>query len=82
MGREISIYELRLPASLRRAVERLCGEIDVTVDEFVVKVVVKAVAEKVSATFFEERRAKADRKTFRRILRRKGGEAPRVVDAC
>lgn len=43
-----------------------------------------AVAEKISSLttvrFFEEKRAKADRKEFGRILKRKGGEPPRLGD--
>lgn len=31
--------------------------------------------------FFEERKNRADRKAFRRILNRKGGEPPRPEDA-
>ena len=37
-------------------------------------------AEKTAIAFFEERRKKADRKVFRRILDRNGGEAPREGD--
>ena len=44
-----------------------------------------AAAEKIAAMeterFFEERKNRADRKAFRRILNRKGGEAPRREDA-
>jgi hypothetical protein len=43
-----------------------------------------AAAEKVAAMeterFFEERRNRADRQAFRRILDRKGGEPPRPED--
>ncbi len=46
--------------------------------------VVTAVAEKISAmstaAFFEDRRSKADRKAFRRMLNRKGGKPPREGD--
>lgn len=42
------------------------------------------VPEKISALstarFFKEKRAKADRKEFGRILKRKGGEPPRPGD--
>ena len=47
-----STYPLRLPVSLKRAVEE----------------------------FFEQRRAQADSRRFRRILKRKGGEPPRPDD--
>jgi hypothetical protein len=46
--------------------------------------VAMAVAEKVSAletaTFFEDRKARADFKAFDRIMRRRGGELPREGD--
>jgi hypothetical protein len=44
----------------------------------------KSLAEKISAlnstAYFEKRRAKGDRKTYRRILNRKSGECPRLGD--
>jgi len=46
--------------------------------------VVMAVAEKVSALntaeFFEQHRANADRKKFRKILNRRGGQSPGPKD--
>jgi hypothetical protein len=75
-----SVYPLRLPASLKAAVEKISEEDGTSINQFVVVAVAEKIAALKTATFFEERRAKADRKTFRRILRRKGGEPPRVGD--
>lgn len=73
-------YPLRLPLSLKAAVEKFSKEDGTSINQFVVM----AVAEKVSAintaAFFEERRAVADREAFRRILNREGGEPPRSGD--
>lgn len=79
-------YPLRLPASLKDAVERLSEQNGTSVDQFVTA----AVAEKVAAMsaepaesaeeFFARRRAGADREAFRRIMNRQGGEPPRPGD--
>jgi hypothetical protein len=66
--------------SLKKAVEKLSKEEGTSINQFVVM----AVAEKISAintaAYFEQQRSLADRKTFRRILNRKGGESPREGD--
>jgi hypothetical protein len=75
-----STFPLRLPVSLKSAVEKLAAEDGVSMNQFVAM----AVAEKVSALntveFFAERKAKADRSAFRRILDRERGEPPRPGD--
>jgi hypothetical protein len=80
MKTKTSTYPLRLPVSLKAAVEKLSKEDGTSINQFVVI----AVAEKISAltteTYFDEKRAKANRKAFRRILTRKGGEPPRADD--
>ena len=76
-----STYPLRLPASLKREVEKLSKQDGTSINQFVVVAVAEKIAAMTTATFFEERRARADQKTFRRILNRKGGEAPRAGDS-
>ena len=80
MTPKTSTYPLRLPHSLKAALEKLSKEDGTSINQFVVM----AVAEKVSAintaAFFEQRRALADREAFRGILNREGGEAPRPGD--
>ena len=75
-----STYPLRLPVSLKAAVEKLSKQDGTSINQFVVM----AVAEKVSAlqtvTFFEERRALGDRDVLRRVVNRSGGEPPRAGD--
>ena len=77
---ETKTYLLRLPRSLKDAVERLSKQDGTSINQFVAT----AVAEKVSALetgrFFEERQAHADFKSFDRIMRRSGGQPPRAGD--
>ena len=75
-----STYSLRLPASLKAAVEKLSEQDGTSINQFVVVAVEEKVSALNTAPFFEERRAKVDRKTFRRILNRKGGERARAGD--
>jgi hypothetical protein len=77
---ESRTYPLRLPKSLKDAVERISKQEGTSINQFVAT----AVAEKVSALeavrFFEERRARADFKAFERIMKRRSGELPREGD--
>jgi hypothetical protein len=73
-------YPLRLPLSLKVAVEKLSKQDGMTINQFILT----AVAEKVSALqtvdFFTERKARADMKAFKRIMTRAGGEPPQPGD--
>ena len=78
--KETRTYPLRLPRSLKEAVERLSRADGTSMNQFMTT----AVAEKVSAletvSFFADRKARADFKPFDRILRRRGGKPPRKGD--
>jgi hypothetical protein len=80
MTTKTGIFPLRLPVSLKAAVEKLSTQDGTSMNQFIVV----AVAEKLSAmqteSFFAERRARADRDAFLRILNREGGEPPRDDD--
>ena len=80
MKTKTSTFPLRLPVSLKSAVEKLAAQDGVSMNQFVAM----AVAEKVSVLntveFFAERKAKAGRGAFRRVLDREGGEPPRPGD--
>lgn len=75
-----STYPLRLPVSLKVALEKLSKQDGTSMNQFVVTAVAEKISALNTAAFFEERRAKGDRHTFRRILNRKGGEPPRPGD--
>jgi hypothetical protein len=76
-----STYPLRLPASLKTAVERLSKRDGTSVNQFVVVAVAERVAAMSAEEVFAERRARADLAEFDRIMNRKGGESPREGDA-
>ncbi|MEA3302816.1 MAG: Arc family DNA-binding protein [Pseudomonadota bacterium] len=77
---KISTYPLRLPKSLKDEVARVAERDHTSMNQFIAI----AVAEKVSALeteeFFIERAKQADLDTFKGILFRPGGEAPRPGD--
>jgi hypothetical protein len=80
MTTRVATFPLRLPVSLKAALEKIAERDGTSMNQFLVI----AAAEKISAMeterFFAERRARADREAFRRILNRKGGEPPRPED--
>ena len=75
-----SNYALRLPASLKRELEKVAREDGTSLNQLIVT----AVAEKLSALrtvdFFDERRARADVDAALAIMRRERGEVPREGD--
>ena len=75
-----SNYALRLPASLKRDLERVAREDGTSLN----RLIVTALAEKLSAlrtaAYFEERRARADVDAALAIISRKRGEVPRDGD--
>jgi hypothetical protein len=80
MTTRVATFPLRLPVSLKAALEKIAERDGTSMNQFLVI----AAAEKISAmeteSFFAERRARADREAFLRILNRKGGEPPRPED--
>ena len=78
---EMSTYPLRLPRSVKSAVEKLAREEGISMNQFVATAVAEKLAVMSTAAFFAERKDRADLKAFKRLLNRKGGEAPRVGDA-
>ena len=73
-------YPLRLPESLKQAVERLSREDRTSINQFVATAVAEKVSALETARFFVDRKARADFKAFDRIMRRKRGAAPREGD--
>lgn len=78
--RETSTYPLRLPRSLKDAVERLSKEDGTSINQFVATAVAEKVSALQTARFFQDRKARADFKAFDRIMKRRGGKPPRVGD--
>jgi hypothetical protein len=67
---------LRLPKSLKNAVERLSKEDGTSTNQFVATAVAEKVSALQSAEFFEDREARADFKAFDKIMKRRGGKPP------
>ena len=76
-----SNYALRLPASLKRELEKVAREDGTSLNQLIVTAVAEKLSALRTADFFEERRARADVSATRAIMDRKGGEPPRSGDA-
>jgi hypothetical protein len=79
--RTTSNYALRLPASLKRAVEQVAREDGTMLNQFIVSAVAEKLAALKTADYFANRAARADFAGFDRLMRRPGGEAPGPDDA-
>ena len=73
-------YPLRLPRSLKEAVKRLSREDGTSINQFVATAVAEKVSALETATFFTDRKARADFRAFDRIMKRRGGASPREGD--
>ena len=79
--KETRTYPLRMPKSLKEAVERLSREEQTSMNQFVTTAVAEKVTALQTARFFGDRKARADFKAFDKIMKRKGGKPPRAGDA-
>ncbi len=73
-------YPLRLPRSLKEAVERISREDRTSINQFVAIAVAEKVSALQTATYFADRQARADFKAFDKIMKRKGGKPPSKGD--
>ena len=73
-------YPLRLPASLKQAVERLSKEDGTSINQFVASAVAEKVSALETARLFEDPKSHAKLKAFAKLLKRGGGEKPRLGD--
>lgn len=78
--KETRTYPLRLPRSLKEAVERLSREDGTSMNQFVATAVAEKVSALETARFFSDRKARANFKVFDRIMSRRGGKPPRKGD--
>lgn len=77
---ETATYPLRLPRSIKAAVEKLALSEGISMNQFVATAVAEKLAVLNTANYFSARKGRADLAAFRRILTRKGGVAPREGD--
>ena len=80
MTTKVSTFPLRLPVSLKTALENISGRDGTSINQFLVIAAAEKIAAMQTEEFFTERKNVADRKAFRRILNRKGGEPPAPED--
>ena len=78
--KDAQTYPLRLPRSLKEAVERLSREDRTSINQFVATAVAEKVSALQTAKYFADRRARAGFKAFDKIMRRRGGKTPRNGD--
>ena len=74
-------YPLRLPRSVKAAVEVLAEQEGMSINQFKAAAVAEKSTAMSTAQFFEERRKRADFPAVRRLMRRKRGQSPRSGDA-
>lgn len=77
---ETTTYALRLPRSIKAAVEKMAQDEGVSINQFVATAVAEKLAVLNTASYFGERKGRADLAAFKRVLTRRGGEAPRIGD--
>ncbi len=73
-------YPLRLPASIKNEAERLAAAEGTSLNQFVATAVAEKVAALRTASYFAERRGRADWEALDRLMRRPGGKPPRAGD--
>jgi hypothetical protein len=81
MTTKIATFPLRLPVSLKTALETITHRDGTSINQFLVVAAAEKIAAMQTEEFFLTRRGRADREAFRRILNRQGGEDPSHEDA-
>ena len=77
---ETMTYPLRLPRSLKRAVERQSKEDRTSINQFVATAVAEKLSALQTAEFFADRKSRANFKAFDKLMKRRGGRPPRTGD--
>lgn len=75
-----STYSLRLPRSLKKAVEKQSKEDGTSINQFIATAVAEKMSALQTADFFADRKARADFQAFDRLMRRRGGSPPASGD--
>jgi hypothetical protein len=71
-----SNYALRLPASLKRELEKVAREDGTSLNQLIVTAVAEKLSALRTADFFEERRKRADIDAALEVMSRERGEEP------
>jgi hypothetical protein len=81
MTTKVATFPLRLPVSLKAALETISDRDGTSINQFLVVAAAEKIAAMQTEEFFLARRNRSDREAFRRILNREGGEPPSPEDA-
>jgi len=81
MTTKVATFPLRLPVSLKTALETISDRDGTSINQFLVVAAAEKIAAMQTEEFFLTRRNRADREAFRRILNRQGGEPTTREDA-
>jgi hypothetical protein len=77
---ETKTYPLRLPRSLKKAVEQQSREDGTSINQFVATAVAEKLSAMQTAEFFATRKARADFQAFDKLMKRRRGKPPRPGD--
>ena len=77
---DVATYPLRLPRSLRAAIERVAKRDGTSINQFVVMAAAEKLAVLDTQDYFRSRVERADLQAFDRIMARAGGQPPREGD--
>ncbi len=80
MTTRVATFPLRLPVSLKTALETISERDGTSLNQFLVVAAAEKIAAMQTEEFFLERRNRADREAFLRVLNREGGEEPGPED--
>jgi hypothetical protein len=80
MTTRVATFPLRLPVSLKAALEEISERDGMSMNQFLVIAAAEKIAAMETERFFAERRGRADDAAFLRILNREGGEPLRSED--
>lgn len=75
-----AVYQLRLPRSIKKAVERYAREDGVSMNQFMTTAVAEKLSALESARFFQDRYERMNLQKFDEIMFRKRGQPPREDD--
>jgi len=76
----ISTFPLRLPRSIKAAVEKASKQDGTSINQFIATAVAEKLAVMDAEQFFKGRQNRADLKKFDALMKRKGGQPPRAGD--
>lgn len=80
MTTRVATFPLRLPVSLKTALESISDRDGTSINQFLVVAAAEKIAAMQTEEFFLARRNRADREAFLRILNREGGQPPSPED--